>query len=468
METSTIGTVTWAVEQFGECQLADERRTKRLTKLAAQVANNPSASFPGQTASWGDVKAAYRLFDAEDVTFEAVVTPHWERSRASSPATGLVLCDTTELDFGIHRGIEDLGPTGNGGGAGFLLHSALLVDADSEQIVGLLGQKIHYRQPAPRGENTTQRLARERESEIWSEVCDQVGPPPKGVRWIHVCDRGGDNFEVFLHLQQNRADWVVRAAQLNRTVQDPQGRELPFREHLEGLSPTGTFELKLRVRPGRAARTATLAVSFSKLQMPPPKQKSPYLKQHSQGPLQMWVVHVWEVDPPVGVEPLEWVLYTSLPVPCFADAVRIVTYYEKRWLIEEWHKALKSGCRVTERQLQTRERLEPMTGLMCVVAVRLLQLKAAARTAPERPALSVVPESWVCLLCAARKLRRTPHELTVGQFYREVAKLGGFLGRKHDGDPGWITIWRGWDKLQLMIHGSELLAQASQLRQKCG
>lgn len=468
MVTPTLDAVDWAQEQFGECELGDKRRAKRLSKLAAQVAQNPSGSFPEQTGSWRDVKAAYRLFDEEEVTFDAVVTPHWQYSRAHSPNVGLVLCDTSELDFGIHREIENLSFTGNGGGWGFLLHSALLVDAHSDGIVGLLGQKIHYRKKRPRNENTAQRLKRERESGIWGKVCDVVGPPPEGVQWIHVCDRGADNFEVLLHFPQNRVDWVVRAAQLGRKILDPQGQECLLRDHLKVLPQAGFFELELRARPGRKARTAKLAVSFGEIQMPQPRHKSPYIKEHSQGPLRMWVIHVREVNTPAGEKPLEWVLYTSLPINNFEDAIKIIGYYEKRWLIEEWHKALKTGCQVTHRQLKTKERLEPMTGLMGVVAVWLLQMKAAARTEPERPALELVPTIWVGLLCANCNGRWTPEELTVGQFYREVAKLGGFLGRKGDGEPGWITIWRGWEKLQLMLRGYKFYKRAQKLRDKCG
>jgi hypothetical protein len=134
-----------------------------------------------------------------------------------------------------------------------------------------------------------------------------------------------------------------------------------------------------------------------------------------------------------------------------------MVYYEKRWLVEEYFKALKSGCQVTQRQLKTKGRLEALVGLLSVVAVRLLQLKAHARSEPGRPAAEVVPMRYVNLLKLARGIKRTT-SLTAGRFYRELAKLGGFLGRKHDGDPGWITIWCGWDKLQLMMRGADAAA----------
>ena len=164
----------------------------------------------------------------------------------------------------------------------------------------------------------------------------------------------------------------------------------------------------------------------------------------------MWVVWVREVDAPPGVDPIEWVLYTSLAVESFESALVIVGYYEKRWLIEEWHKVLKTGMRVEDRQLKTSGRLEAMMGLMSVAAVRLFQLKGEARTAPERRAEEVVPPKYVRALKAIRKIG-TSTELTVGRFFRELAQLGGFLGRRSDGEPGWITIWRGWDKLQTMV-----------------
>ena len=332
----------WAATQFGEANLGDKRRTNRLLHLSEQVVGNPSGSFPDIPECWADLKAAYRLFDAEEVTFQAVATPHWHRTRACPPGRYLVIGDTTEFDWG--PGVEGLAPT---------------------------------------------------------------------------------------------------------------GREVTVAEYLETLPVAGTFQLKLGARPKLPARIAHLAVSFGPLRLLPPRLKSPYLKRLCPSPISMWVVRVREVDPRPGVEPIEWVLYTSLPVETFEQAMVVVGYYEKRWLIEEWHKALKTGCQVEARQLEHHERLEAMVGLMSVIAVRLLQLKAVARSEPDRPAEELVPRGYIRLLERARKM--VPGTIqAVGQFFRGLAKLGGFLGRKGDGQPGWITIWRGWDKLSLMLRGAEL------------
>lgn len=346
------------------------------------------------------------------------------------------------------------------------MHSALVVAAGGEEVIGLAGQKIRYRKRKPKKENTSQRLQRDRESQLWGQVIDQVGPPLEGVRWVHVMDRGADNFEVYCHCREQRSEWVVRVTQKQRKIIAPDGRKLPLDAYLKTLPVAGSYELELRARGQtrehgpQPARTAKVEVRFGPLQMPVPNEKSPYVKQLSPAAIDMWVVYAVEVDAPKDVEPIEWILLTSLPVESFEDAWLVLGYYEKRWLIEEWHKALKTGCRVEHRQLKTKERLERITGLLSVVSVRLLQLKSAARTNPTRPAREVVPQRWITMLQAARKRTRrktTPTApMTIGEFYRELAKLGGFLGRKCDGEPGWITIWRGWQKLYLLVRGAEL------------
>jgi hypothetical protein len=447
----------WAETHFGSADLGDPRRTRRLVRVAAQLAADPAASLPQQTASWADLKAAYRLLDRPAVTFAAVATPHWQLTRAAGhPGERvLILNDTTEIDFPPRRQITGLGPTGSGSGQGFLLHSALMTAAATDAVVGLAGQVIHYRRPVRKGETRTQRLRRRRESDMWGDLVDQIGPPPAGVEWVHVMDRAGDHFEVLCHCLAQRVGWVIRAKSLHRKMQTADGREMAVRDYLATLPAAGTYDLGLRARPGQPARTAKLAVRSGPVTLRPPKLRSPYLKRIGAGPIAQGVVWVREVDAPAGVVPIDWVLYTSLPVADREAARAVVDSYEKRWLIEEWHKALKSGCQVTRRQLHTAARLEALVAVLGVEAVRLLQLRALARTEPDRPAEPHVPARYVQMLRQARK-RTAAAPLSVGQFFRELAKLGGFLGRTADGEPGWITIWRGWEKLHLMVRGAEL------------
>ena len=459
MDAQLLDPASWALQQLGGAELGDQRRTRRLVRLATQVAASPSDSLPDQTETWGDLKAAYRLFDAADVTFAGVATPHWQRTRDGSPGRVLILDDTTEVDFSARRQIQGLGPVGNGRRRGFLLHSGLMVAADSEAIHGLAGQLIHYRKPVPKGEKRTARLKRERESEIWGRLIQQIGSPPAGATWIHVMDRGADDFENPWRCRKLGVGWIMRVKSLNRKIHTPAGEEVALDAYLKHLPVAGRYVLKLRARPGQPARTAQLEVRFGHLTMPPPRMQSLALKAEKPQPIPQWVVEVREVNPPKGVEPIHWVLYTSEPVESLADALEVVAAYEKRWLIEEWHKALKTGCQVQGRQLETAARLEPVVGLLSVMAVRLLQLKALARTAPDRPAHEFVPPRYVAALQAVRKPKRNaPKEeiWNVRRFYRELAGLGGFLGRKGDGEPGWITLWRGWEKLHLMLRGADL------------
>ncbi len=444
----------WAQVNFGACQLGDQRRTKRLVQVAEQVGNHPAASLPNQIERWGDLKAAYRLFDGKEVTFEAIARPHWELTKQAAKGRCLVIGDTTEFDFGKDREIEGIGPTGNGSGQGFLLHNALLVHADSEEIIGIAGQTIHFRKKktSKKRENSAQILKRRRESQVWGTVIDQIGKPQQDVEYAHVFDRGGDNFEVYCRLLQKDGQWVIRASKMNRIVLVGESEErMPLKAYLPQLQTLGHYTLSLRARPGQAVRDAQIEVRVGRMKIPRPRQVSPWVRSLNQPPIAMNVIEVVEVNAPRGVTPIRWVLFTSLPVTTFEEAWTVIGYYELRWLVEEYHKAIKTGCATESSQLKTAGRLEALVGLTSVVALRLLQLKSLARTNPEIPAQRVVPRVWLQMLKLARQGLKRVHDLTVGQFYREVAKLGGFLGRKSDGDPGWITIWRGWEKLNTYV-----------------
>jgi Transposase DNA-binding/Transposase Tn5 dimerisation domain len=461
MATTILDCAAWAEQQFGTCALGDARRTRRTVTLAAHMAAHPSGSTPQQTEGWNECRAAYRLLDAADVTYRALTAPHCRQTRAAASGHWLLLNDTTEVDFGIHRQVAGLGPTGDGGGQGFFLHSALMVAAGGADMPGLAAQELFHRRPRPQGESRYDRTLRPRESEVWGRLIDEIGPPPPGARFTHVCDRGADNFEVYCHLLQQQADWVIRASHLNRLVLAADGSETALENQLGTLPLLGTYELSVTAQRKRRARTARVEVRAGTVIFRAPRLCSPWLKQQAICTIAMNVIEVREVRPPRDVEPLRWVLYTSHPADTFAKAWEIIGWYEQRPLIEEYHKALKSGCQVESRQLRTAARLEAAVGLAAVVAVRLLQLKSVARDTPEQPASRLIPPQWLRVL---RKVRRAPRAAawTVRDFYRHLAGFGGFLGRKGDGEPGWMTLWRGFDKLAL------LLRHADQPGQECG
>lgn len=453
----------WARQQFGDCELGDARRTERAVRAASQFAANPSGSTPQQAESWSDLKAIYRLLNEEDVTFARLAEPHWRQTRSRPSGHYLLLGDTTTISCGA-RQVEGVGIV-EGRTTGYMLHSGLMVDARRGEVIGLAGQTIYHRRAVPKGEKQRDRTKRPRESEIWGEVIDLIGAPADGVRYTHVFDRGADNFEVYCHLVQQRCDWVLRIAQLSRTLIDSQGRRCSAGQLLGELPAAGAYAVTVQNNHKQVGRTAQVEVRFASVQVPPPREQSPFVQQFVErsgvSSVPISVVEVREPHPPKGTQPLRWVLSTSHAVTSLEDALTIVGYYQRRPLIEEFHKALKTGCGIEARNYESAQPLEALTALLSVVAVRLLQLRSEARTNPDRPAEQVVPRRWLEMLIAVRKGKHKQIR-TIREFYRGLAGLGGFLGRKHDGEPGWMTLWHGFEKLHLYLQG------AAALEKRCG
>jgi hypothetical protein len=437
------------------------------------MAADPSASIPKQNKLWKQTKGAYRLFDQQQVTYAAMIEPHWQQTRASAAECPVVLMvqDTTQLDFSAHVATAGLGPLGQGravdGGQGMLLHNVLAVQPRAEaagqaKVLGLAWSKLWCRdeEPVPADETHTQRRARPRESQRWTEAVERIGAPPPGggLLWVHVGDRESDIFELYERCRRlPGVSFVIRSSQPRGAsaghVRDSMRVQARVKSKLtevaRAMPALGSKRLWVPPRGGRAGRWAALSVSGGAVTL-----WSPWHRSRTPTPLHGWAVRVWEHDAPAGVEPIEWVLLTAEPVASAADALRIAGWYALRWTIEEYHKCLKTGCRIEQRQLESADRLRPLIAMLSVVAVRLLQLKCDARIDPDRPAQQCVPIESVRTLAAL--LDQRPQDLTLRRFTHEVAKLGGFLGRTRDGDPGWQTLWRGWRELDLITLGFHL------------
>jgi hypothetical protein len=424
-----------------------------LIKVAKQIANCPASSLPKIGEDWAGVKGLYRLLDRSEATLTSVTAAH--RGQVTKrQGRFLILSDTTHVAFGRRRKVKGAGRIGPGTGQGFLLHSGLLIDAKSNSLVGLAGQVSHVR-TTPRGrQNASRRAKRWRESQMWIELFEQVGAPPADSQYIHVCDSAADNFEAFCTLQKLGCDFVIRVGRSHRRIITPDQRKIPLFEYARELPELGQYELHVGRGNGRRARTATLRVSAGALQLRLPRHQSPLMRNFNRS-ISLYLIVVEESDPPRGVEPIRWMLLTTLPVETFEAAWEVIGFYENRWLVEEWHKALKSGCGLESRQLQSVDRLLPLAGILSVVAVLLVQLKTLARTAGDTPAAEVVPSIWIKMLAAKSKLHS--NHPTIYEFWRGVAKLGGFLGRTGDGEPGWQTLWRGWMQLHQLVEGARTL-----------
>ena len=455
MEQDQITCRQWAEEQFALAELGDKRRSKRLVKVASTLAGSPGATLSSVLPRWSDIKAAYRLLGAGGVTYESVQAPHLQKTRevCGEPGTYLMIEDTTEIDLSQRRDVEDLGWIGNGHGWGFYLHTTLALrvhgwDAEERpevQLVGLLDQKWWVRKHEPRRqkEKRCQRMKRARESERWAAVFQHVVPPPE-AHWVYVADRESDIYEAFLCCMDAGVHFVIRARH-ERAQADK--AETSF-EAVSGTECLGTFSLQLRARPGVSARTAKVEVRSSTV-----KPRPPY--RWVDGPLppiQLNVVEAREVDAPEGVHPIHWILVTDEPCGTFAESRRVIGMYAQRWLIEEYHKALKSGTGIERTQLSTADRILALCGVLAIVAVRLISMKLLARTSPDEPINEEILGSEAVTILEA-KYGRPKGGWTNLTALVCIARLGGFLARKSDGAPGWLTIWRGWQRLMIMVQG---------------
>jgi hypothetical protein len=450
---SELEPAVWSEKQFGPCDLGDARRTKRLVRYAQQMAEKPDASTPHQTESWADCKAVYRLFERPEVTFDSITAVHYQNTRAVQPGRYLVISDTTEIDYGYKSERKGLGPLTAKHRQGFFLHSALVIDAQSHQVMGLGMQEIWTRTAGKK--KRVHRVAcrkRATESEVWGRVMDKVTASAAGIQWIHVCDRGADNFDVFAHLHLKGDSWVIRVAQLKRKVHNADGTVQKLDEVLARATLRGTYQIWVSSNRNQKARWAQVEVRSASMTLIRPREgATAFVMDHDVREIPTNVVEVREIHAPRGCVPLRWVLYTREPATTFEDCLTVIECYEKRPMIEEYHKCLKTGLQIEGRQYESAEHLKPVIGVICVQAVRLLQLRDVARQAPETPAKKLVPQEWVEVL---GKITRRPRAInTVREFIRALAGLGGFLGRKSDGEPGWQTIWRGLETLILALRG---------------
>jgi len=449
----------WAQNEFGFAQLGDRRRNKRLVNIATHLAGCPGGTLPQAFPDWAELKAAYRFFGQSGVSFERVLAPHLARTRQScrQPGEYLLIEDTTLLDYSHRPGAEDLGIIGDGTGRGFELHSTLAVRLESwtlEQrpegvVLGLFEQQCRRPRLAPKGETRHELLSRPRASQKWAAGLKSAGAPPAGSQWIYVADRESDIYEALRTCQLHGVDFVIRACQ-DRCLAQEDGH---VRAALAQRPLLGQSTVELRARPGQAARTAIVELRSLCVDL-----RGAWRPGGRQEPLRgMSVVEVKEVEAPEGVkEPLHWILLSSLPCATKAQVLRIIGRYTARWWIEEYHKALKSGVGVEESQLAKAGRLEPLIAVLAVVAVRLLSAKLLARSRPEglEAAGSFGPQMLEIL---EKKLGKPKGGWTNQNVIIATARLGGFLARKHDGMPGWQTIWRGWQRLMWMCEGVETL-----------
>jgi len=296
-----------------------------------------------------------------------------------------------------------------------------------------------------------------RESRLWTTAVRQIGAVAPDKLVVDVCDRGADVFEFLAWEVKHHRHFVVRSKS-NRSlvVEGPDAKPAYLHDYARTLVSLGQKTITVHGRDGALDRKAQVQVSAAAVTVKPPHETC---GEYEKKPLTLWVVRVWEEHPPEGKEAVEWLLLTSDPAGQRQAAWEVASWYEGRWLVEEFHKAQKTGCSVEDLQFTTVAALEPTIALLSVVATTLLNLRSISRQpeAKTMPATTVVDADYVEVL--SRWRYKEKRDLTIYEFFYALARLGGHQNRKCDGHPGWLVLWRGWMKLQFMQTGYEIHGQ---------
>ena len=439
----------WAEEEFGGVSLREARLRRRLCTLARDLYARPQAPLPQACGTRAKTKAAYRFFDHVRVNLQSILASHYQSSAARAARESVVLAvqDTTSLNYRTHPRTELLGPIGSDtdGAVGMLVHSTLAFNLAGTPL-GLLQVQCWVRDPEELGQKHRRyELPLEaKESVRWLrslQALEQLQPACPQTRLIGVGDREADIYELFVWATEKpgRPGLLVRAER-QRLLSEEQG---PLWAHVENQPVAGQLEVKVPRRGNRPARVAVLDVRWAPVAVRPPKRKA-HLP-----PVALWAVLAREVGAPAGTDPLEWMLLSTEPVQDFAGAVEQLRRYTLRWGIEVFHRVLKSGCQIETRRLGNADRLEACLGIDLVVAWRICHLTKLGRETPAVPCTVYFEEhEWRALVAFVTRPPEPPQEPpTLREAIRMVAGLGGFLGRKGDGEPGTETLWRGLQRL---------------------
>lgn len=439
--------------EFRGAELGDRRRSERLERIGVQLARDPGLSFPEAMGSEGQLEALYRFLNNDQVSFDAVHAPHLEATRARCAAREqvLVLHDTTAMKFSGER--EGLGRTQTVA-QGFFLHASLVVTPDRMPI-GVLGAETWVRRGPVKGRRNRRDTRRDptRESLRWwraVEACEER--LDSSTCAVHVMDREGDNFDLFSRLQANSCRFVIRLAHDRNLVGETEKlkhvvarSECLFQREVSVASRLALIPRDDKIHPRRHAREATLAVSATTVEL----RRSNNFAPGCPPSLRVNVVTVTERNCPADATPITWYLVTSEPVDTVEQVEAVVDAYRARWVIEEFFKALKTGCNFERRQLESFQSLRIALAIFLPIAVQLLALRGAARAEPTAPCVTLSPRQVHLLrTCGTRPLSPTP---TNAEVYAALAALGGHL--RSNGAPGWIVLGRAYERLLVLEQG---------------
>ena len=464
----------WAENEFGGAPLGDTRLSKRLVNVAAAKAEVPDRAFSGVAkGDWAAVKGYYRLIDQPEesaVTVSNILAPHRQRTLRRMMGQKTVLCiqDGSDLEYNTLEQCAGLGEIGtNQTGVksrGLHLHSTLAVAPNGLPLGVVRANCVAPQGRLPEDKRPAFTIPIEQKKTfIWIEhhrdlvaLADEM---PQ-TRLIDVCDREADFFELFDEQRRNpRVELLVRAKYNRNLTEEPfklfaAVAQAPVQSRVRVHIPRQSARAKKskqQARPKRPARMADLAVRAKRIQLRPAHYHG------DKDPIDLWVVHAVEEHPPQNTQAVEWFLLTTMVVASAQEAEQCLRWYCLRWRIEDWHRVLKSGCRIEDLAHETAERLRRAIAINLVIAWRIMLMTLLGRETPDLPAEVLFSDIELRTLHAWAKKKRLDPPLLLGEAVRLVAKIGGYLGRNNDPPPGHQLLWRGYTEFHFMCLGFALL-----------
>lgn len=449
----------WAEEEFGTVRLYDDRLKQRLYTIAQDFYDKPQANIPEASGCKARTIGAYRFFKNEKVNWDVILTAHTEATIERIKEQRIVLApqDTTTLNYTTHPMTEGLGPINNVNdkSVGLILHDTLAFTQEGTPL-GILDAQCWARDPDSKGKpNQRKKLPIEQKESIkWLRSYQKVAEIQKlcpETMIVSVGDRESDIYELFMEAGKdpNGPKLLVRLGK-NR------GRKIgqePLWEFMARQEVSGALDIHIPRRGSRKARDTRVDIRFSEIELTPPKDKNGVWPT-----FRAWAVYVLEQERDEAIAfPVEWLLLSTVEVKSFEDAKKRVEWYSGRWGIEVYHRTLKSGCRIKDRQFGTADRIETCLGVDMVVAWRIYHLTMLGREVPESPCTVFFKDiEWKALCCYVNKTPVPPEKPpSLSEAIYMVGGIGGHLGRKSDGFPGTQTLWRG---LQCLDTATEMYA----------
>lgn len=439
--------MSWAETEFGDCDLGDPRRTRRLVQIAEARGERPCASLPQCFETAAELKGAYEFCENSLIEPADILAGHIQATARRMAAEPLVLAvqDTTEVDYTDHPATRGLGILNDTQHRGLLVHTTLAV-TPGRLPLGLIDQQRIYREADQFGKRhrRRKRSIEEKESCKWLNSLDataKIQAQCPQTRIISVGDREADVYDLFLASGTRNQDILVRAA-WNRRVAHP---EKYLWETMAAQPEAGRLELAVPRKGQQPARPALLTVRHAQITLQPPRSRA----KEKLPKVPVYAVLAQEEHPPAGIPAVEWLLLTTVAVTDFAAACERIAWYACRWVIELYHKVLKSGCRIEDRQFDAADHIERYLAVDSVVAWRVLGLTFQSREMPKLSCEAFLePDEWKALYAFTKRRKALPATApTLKEASLWIAKLGGYLGRKRDGPPGITVMWRGLERL---------------------